>query len=48
MGSARDMSTNSVHYEWLGSEERTRFLTSETHIIMQTNQEQRLFQQLKD
>jgi hypothetical protein len=47
-GSAQDMSTSSMHYDWLGSEERTRFLTSETQIILQTDQERRLFQQLKD
>jgi hypothetical protein len=42
------MSTNSVHYDGSGLEERTRFLTSETQIIMRTDQEPRLFQQLKD
>jgi hypothetical protein len=48
MGSSRDMSTSSVHYDWSGSEERTRFLTSKTQIILQADQERRLFQQLKD
>jgi hypothetical protein len=47
-GSAKDMSTSSMHYDWSGSEERTRFLTSETQMILQTDQEWRLFQQLKD
>jgi hypothetical protein len=44
VGSAQDMSTSSVHYDWTGSEERSRFLTSETQIILQTDQERRLFQ----
>jgi hypothetical protein len=48
MGSSQDMSTSSEHYYWSESEERTRFLTSETQIILRTNQERRLFQQLKD
>jgi hypothetical protein len=47
-GSAQDMPTSSVHYEWSGSEERTCFLTSKTQIILRTDQERRLFQQLKD
>jgi hypothetical protein len=42
------MSTSSVHYDWSGSEERTHFLTSETQIILRTDQERRLFWQLKD
>jgi hypothetical protein len=48
MGFARDMSTSSVHYDGSGSEEWMCFLTSKTQIILQTDQEQRLFQQLKD
>jgi hypothetical protein len=46
--SAQDMSTSSMHYDWSCSEERTRFLTSETQIILRTDQKRRLFQQLKD
>jgi hypothetical protein len=37
-----------MHYGWSGSEERTHFLTSETQIILRTDPEWRLFQQLKD
>jgi hypothetical protein len=48
MGSARDMSTSSVHYDGSGSKERTCFLTSETQIILRTDHERRIFQQLKD
>jgi hypothetical protein len=33
-GSAQDMSTSFVHYDWLGSEEKTCFLTSKTQIIL--------------
>jgi hypothetical protein len=42
------MSTSSVHYDWSSLEERTCFFNSETQIILRTDQEQRLFQQLKD
>jgi hypothetical protein len=47
-GSAQDMSTSSVHYDWSGSEERTLFLTFKTQIILRTDEERRLFQQLQD
>jgi hypothetical protein len=48
MGSAQYLSTSSVRYDGSGSEERTCFLTSETQIILHSDQERRLFQQLKD
>jgi hypothetical protein len=47
-GSTQDMSTSSVHYDWSGSEERTRFLTSDTQIILRSDEELRLFLHLKD
>jgi hypothetical protein len=47
-GSAQNISTSLVHYDWTDLEERTCFLTSETKIILRTDQKWRLFQQLKD